>query len=70
MTNVLYIVIIIVGILIIGLTLLQGKDSGIGSAWGGSGAYQTRRGIETWALWATVVLVVVFFIVSIINLVS
>lgn len=60
---------IILSVLIIGFILVQGKGAGLGSAWGGGGEfYQTRRGIEKITLRLTVVLIVAFFLVSVINI--
>lgn len=60
---------IILSILIIIFILMQGGGAGLGSAWGGGGeSFQTRRGLEKWSLRGTVVLIVLFFVVSIINL--
>jgi protein translocase SecG subunit len=60
---------IVLSILIIIFILIQGGGAGLGSAWGGGGeSFQTRRGLEKWSLRATTVLIVLFFIVSIINL--
>ncbi len=68
MKNVLLIINIVVAIAITGLILLQGKGAGLGSAWGGGGEmFQTRRGIEKVTLRLTVVLIVVFFILSVIS---
>jgi len=51
------------------LILIQGKGAGLGSAWGGGGdMYQTRRGVEKLTLRLTVILIVVFFILSVLNL--
>lgn len=63
------IVTIILSIAITGLIILQGKGAGLGSAWGGGGEfYQTRRGIEKITLRITVILIIVFFIVSVANI--
>lgn len=60
---------IVVSIIVIVLILIQGKGAGLGSAWGGGGEFfQTRRGLEKITLRLTVALIVVFFIVSLINL--
>lgn len=68
MKNILLIVNIVVAISITGLILLQGKGAGLGSAWGGGGEmFQTRRGIEKVTLRITVVLIVLFFVVSLIS---
>lgn len=59
---------IIVSLAIVALILIQGKGAGLGSAWGGGGEFfQTRRGVEKLTLRATVVLIVVFFVVSLVS---
>lgn len=69
MNTALIIINILLSILIIIFILIQGGGAGLGSAWGGGGeSFQTRRGLEKWSLRGTVVLIVLFFIVSIINL--
>ncbi len=71
MKNIINILNIIISIVIVTLVLIQGKGAGLGSAWGGSGEmYQTRRGVEKVTLQLTVALIVVFFILSVINLFS
>lgn len=68
MKNALLIINIVVAIAITGLILLQGKGAGLGSAWGGGGEmFQTRRGIEKVTLRITIVLIVVFFVLSVIS---
>lgn len=60
---------IILSLLIVVLILIQGKGAGLGSAWGGGGElYQTRRGLEKFTFKLTVALVILFLIVSLINL--
>lgn len=60
---------IVISGLIIFFILIQGGGAGLGSAWGGGGeTFQTRRGIEKWTLRATVILIGLFFIVSLVNL--
>lgn len=69
MKNFLLISNVVLSICIVGLILLQGKGGGLGSAWGGGGeSFQTRRGIEKVTLRITITLIVVFFVLSIINL--
>lgn len=69
MRNLLYVVNIIIAILLVVFILIQGRGAGLGSAWGGSGElYQTRRGIEKITLQVTILLIIVFFIISIFNL--
>lgn len=68
MKNIILVINIIVSIAIVALILLQGKGAGLGSAWGGGGEmFQTRRGIEKVTLRLTVILIVVFFILSLIS---
>lgn len=69
MNNILLIINILLSIVIVALILMQGKGAGLGSAWGGGGElYQTRRGIEKITLQLTSILIIVFLIVSLINL--
>ncbi|OGK17461.1 preprotein translocase subunit SecG [Candidatus Roizmanbacteria bacterium RIFCSPHIGHO2_02_FULL_40_13b] len=70
MHNVLMTITIILSVSIIGFILVQGRGAGLGSAWGGGGEFfQTRRGIEKVTLQLTVVFIVLFFLVSLVNLV-
>lgn len=60
---------IFVSILVVVLILIQGRGAGLGSAWGGSGElFQTRRGIEKFTLQLTIFFIVIFFIISFVNL--
>ncbi len=69
MKNVLLLVNIILSALIVVLILIQGRGAGLGSAWGGGGElFQTRRGIEKFTLRLTVILIIIFFLVSVANL--
>jgi len=69
MKNILLLVNIILSVLIVIFILIQGKGAGLGSAWGGGGEmFQTRRGVEKIVLWLTVIFIVIFFIVSLVNL--
>ena len=71
MENVLLILTIIVSVIIVILTLFQGKGGGLGSAWGNAGGgFQTRRGLEKVLLRVTALLIFVFFVLSAINLIS
>jgi preprotein translocase subunit SecG len=48
--------------------LLQNRGAGLGSAFGGDfGGYYTKRGMEKFLLYATVVLAIAFFILAIVN---
>lgn len=57
---------ILVAILLSVVILLQAKGSGIGSALGGgtSGSFRTRRGVEKTLFQLTIVIAVVFLIIS------
>ncbi|OGK53191.1 preprotein translocase subunit SecG [Candidatus Roizmanbacteria bacterium RIFCSPLOWO2_01_FULL_44_13] len=69
MKNLLLIINIVLSIIIVVFILIQGKGAGLGSAWGGGGEmFTTRRGVEKAILWATTITIVVFFIVSLVNL--
>lgn len=69
MKNIFLLVNIILSVVIVILILIQGKGAGLGSAWGGGGEmFQTRRGIEKVTLRVTVLLIILFFAISIVNL--
>lgn len=69
MKNILLILNIIFSVLIVIFILVQGRGAGLGSAWGGGGEmFQTRRGMEKIILWLTTVFIVIFLVVSLINL--
>lgn len=69
MKNILLVVNIILSGVIAVLILMQGKGAGLGSAWGGGGElFQTRRGIEKFTLRLTIILIIVFFLISVVNL--
>lgn len=58
----------IVAILLIVSILLQNRGSGLGGAFGGDfGGYYTKRGIEKFLVYGTVVLALLFFVLAIIN---
>lgn len=67
--NALSIVQLVISILLIVVILMQGRGSGLGSAFGGAGVtYQTKRGFEKWLYYATIVLVIIFIGTAIANL--
>lgn len=69
MKNFLLIINTLLSVFIILFILMQGRGAGIGSAWGGGGElFQTRRGIEKWTLRVTIFLVILFFLISLIDL--
>ncbi len=62
---------IIVGILLIVVIIIQQKGSGLGSAFGADlGFYRTKRGAEKLLFYATIVLSVLFIILSLVGLVT
>ncbi|OGK35165.1 preprotein translocase subunit SecG, partial [Candidatus Roizmanbacteria bacterium RIFCSPHIGHO2_12_FULL_37_9b] len=67
--SILLLVNIILSVLVVVLILIQGRGAGLGSAWGGGGEmFQTRRGVEKITLRLTVILIIVFFLISVVNL--
>ena len=59
------IIMIILSITLTALVLLQSKGGGLGSIFGGDGGvYRTRRGVEKTMYQATIGLVVIFFVTS------
>lgn len=69
MKNFLLILNIVLSVLIIVFILIQGKGAGLGSAWGGGGEmFQTRRGMEKVILRLTTAFIILFLVVSLVNL--
>ncbi|TET77400.1 MAG: preprotein translocase subunit SecG [Dehalococcoidia bacterium] len=60
---------IIIALMVIGVILIQVRGGGLGGIFGGSGesAFRTRRGVERTLFRFTIVLVVVFIILSILS---
>jgi len=60
---------IIIALMVIGVILIQVGGGGLGGIFGGSGesAFRTRRGVERTLFRFTIVLVVVFIILSILS---
>ncbi|MDO8443829.1 MAG: preprotein translocase subunit SecG [Candidatus Azambacteria bacterium] len=66
MSNFLSITQIIIATLLAGAILMQARGSGLSSVFGGESTfYHTRRGIEKFIFWATVILAVLFIATSI-----
>lgn len=60
---------IIISIALVALVSIQGKGGGLGSAFGASYAtYSKRRGVEKFVYQLTIVVVILFLIISIANL--
>lgn len=61
---------IIISIILIVLILLQERSSGLSGVFGGEGEfYQKRRGLEKLVFSATIILIIVFVILSLLNFV-
>lgn len=64
---------LVVSVLLIVLVLLQEKSSGLSGVLGGSGTegsfYQTRRGLEKFVFWSTIVLATAFAGLALIDLI-
>lgn len=64
----LYIVQILLGIALIALVLLQTRGAGLSGVFGqDTTIYRTRRGIERTLFHATIVVAIVFFVISVIS---
>jgi protein translocase SecG subunit len=63
---------IVISIILIVLILLQERSSGLSGVFGGSESefYSKRRGLERLIFIATIVLIVIFGILSLVNLIS
>lgn len=58
----------VVAVLLTVAILLQNRGSGLGAAFGGDfGGYYTKRGLEKFFLYATIVLAIVFLALGIVN---
>lgn len=69
-SNIITIFQMVLGVLLIGLILLQAKGTGLGSTFGGDmGFYRTKRGFEKLLFNGTIVVVALFIITSIIELI-
>ncbi len=68
-TQIIGIIQLILAVVLVVVILLQQKGSGMGAAFGGSGAvYTTRRGVDKILHNVTIVVSIIFFLVAIINL--
>lgn len=57
-------------VLLILVILPQSRGTGIGAAFGGAGTiYRTKRGVEKWLMRATIVLGVIFTVVSLLRVI-
>lgn len=68
MVRILLILQAVVAVLLTITILFQNRGSGLGSAFGGGfGGYYTKRGLERFFLYATIVFAVIFLILGIVN---
>jgi preprotein translocase subunit SecG len=67
MNTTIQIIQIVSGLLLIFLTVIQQREGGLGSAFGGSsgGLYSTRRGFEKTLFYLTIILAIIFVACSI-----
>lgn len=68
MNTIIIVIHLIVALILIGLILLQTNKGGLGSAFGGSQFYRTKRGAERLVFVATIVTSVLFLITSVVTL--
>lgn len=68
--NYLRIIQLIAAIALILVILLQNRGSGLSGLFGGSSnVYMSKRGLEKKLFYATIVIAVIFFIISLINII-
>lgn len=59
---------ILIAIALIVVIILQAKGTGLGAAWGGGGElYHSKRGVEKVLFTSTIVLAVIFVVLSMIS---
>ena len=58
---------IVVCVVLIGVILLQTRNSGLGSSLGGDSIYKTRRGLDRTLFQLTIILTVVFGLISLVS---
>ena len=64
--------IVVSSLIIIGLILMQERESGVGGVFGGGesgGFYQRRRGLERMVFIGTIVFAIIFTVLSVLNLI-
>ena len=68
MKNIAIIIQILLGIMLIVAVLFQSASGGIGSILGGGDTYHTKRGVEKGLFYLTIILAVLFTLISILAL--
>lgn len=66
--NLLLILQILVSLLLLFSILLQANGTSVGRAFGGSASYHTKRGAEKTLFYGTIILSVLFVLLSLLNL--
>ena len=65
MRDILLIAQVVVSVLIVVSVLLQNRAEGLGSMFGGGGeVFRTKRGLESFLYYGTIVLVIIFIVLS------
>lgn len=68
--NIFSILQIILGLALVGLIIIQSKGTGLGSTFGGDlGFYGTKRGAEKMLFILTIVIAILFFLVSLLGVI-
>lgn len=67
MKNIIAIFQLLISLGLIVLIALQSQGSGLGSSFGGSTSYHSKKGVEKIVFWATIALAALFLITSLIN---
>jgi len=71
MNTILIIAQIIVSAILVVIILLQSEGTGLGTIFGGSGSfYRSKRGVEKLFLYFTVFLIVLFLVLSIVQVIT
>ncbi|MDO9334396.1 MAG: preprotein translocase subunit SecG [Dehalococcoidales bacterium] len=71
MHTALNIVQIVISVLLIIVILFQVKGGGIGGIFGqADSVYRTKRGVERWLFWATIILSAIFIILALATIVA
>lgn len=69
MTAPIFIAQIVISLLLVIAILLQNRGAGLSAVFGGSGnVYRTKRGLERWLFIFTIILVILFITIGIVNL--
>ena len=68
--NIILISQIVVSIILVALIIPQGQGGGLGTAFGGTTSYHTRRGLEKSIFGLTIIVAIIFTGLSVISLLS